>query len=648
MQKPGIDWTVRGILITHLVVMYVCIRHAWNMGWGMGSFLGGFDWFWLIFFLLFLVSALLGLFLFGLTWTTYWKKRLAGFDGLVQCLRRKRRVLIVGLILLAILLWFLLYGLNLDSFRAGSMRLGILWVVVLAGTFFLHGIRKEGRLIGSFLGSALLFSAVFRIILFTPEIQTNPLSLGWSEGSRYYYGSLFLARSIYGETLPLSVLHPSRYLLQSVPFLFSLPIWVHRLWQVLLWVVCNGLAVWLLVRRIRPVYRYWWFLFGLFGFVFLFQGPVYYHLILCTVPVLAWYNGQKPWRTLAIVVAASLWAGISRINWFPVPGLLAAVLYILETPLAGRKWIRYFVAPVGWTMAGTAAAWLFNQGYEKISGNSPEVFGSALQSPLLWNRLFSNSTYPPGILMGTIYALFPALTLILVILLLHWRSWHPLRILALVGIIGVFLGGGLIVSLKIGGGSNLHNLDAALFFVLVIGLFIWAGKFLKDRPNFANRSIPWWLVGIVVLMPVTHFLELGQPITMPGREDTDRVLQTLQTFLDEHPGRVLLIADRHLIPLDILHVQEFEPEYEKVWLMEMAMAGNTNYLDQFYKKLNNHEFSIIITNVFNMNLQDDSRAFSEENNIWVERVELPVAKAYQSVLRLEDAGLEIWLPKDQP
>ena len=118
--------------------------------------------------------------------------------------------------------------------------------------------------------------------------------------------------------------------------------------------------------------------------------------------------------------------------------------------------------------------------------------------------------------------------------------------------------------------------------------------------------------------------------------------------MDEHPGRVLLIADRHLIPLDILHVQEFEPEYEKVWLMEMAMAGNTNYLDQFYKKLNNHEFSVIITNSFNMNLQDNSRAFSEENNIWVERVELPVAKAYQSVLRLEDAGLEIWLPKDQP
>ncbi len=96
--------------------------------------------------------------------------------------------------------------------------------------------------------------------------------------------------------------------------------------------------------------------------------------------------------------------------------------------------------------------------------------------------------------MGTIYALFPALALILVILLLHWRSWHPLRILALVGIIGVFLGGGLIVSLKIGGGSNLHNLDAALFFVLVIGLFIWAGKILKGSSQFCEQSIPGgWL-----------------------------------------------------------------------------------------------------------------------------------------------------------
>ena len=67
-------------------------------------------------------------------------------------------------------------------------------------------------------------------------------------------------------------------------------------------------------------------------FLFFFQGAVYYHLMVCVVLVLLGYKKDKPLRTLIFVLLASVWAGISRVNWMPVPGLLAVALYLLDTP----------------------------------------------------------------------------------------------------------------------------------------------------------------------------------------------------------------------------------------------------------------------------------------------------------------------------
>jgi hypothetical protein len=43
--------------------------------------------------------------------------------------------------------------------------------------------------------------------------------MGWSEGSRYYYASLFFSKKIYQLDLPYPLPSPSRYLMLSLPFL---------------------------------------------------------------------------------------------------------------------------------------------------------------------------------------------------------------------------------------------------------------------------------------------------------------------------------------------------------------------------------------------------------------------------------------------
>jgi hypothetical protein len=88
-----------------------------------------------------------------------------------------------------------------------------------------------------FLAAALLETCIYIVVSLLPEISTYPLTLGWSETSRYYNASLFFSQRIYGISTPPTVMHPSRYLMQAVPFLFpDSPLWLHRAWQVFRWI----------------------------------------------------------------------------------------------------------------------------------------------------------------------------------------------------------------------------------------------------------------------------------------------------------------------------------------------------------------------------------------------------------------------------
>jgi hypothetical protein len=286
-------------------------------------------------------------------------------------------------------------------FNSHAVRLGFTGVLAILATPFTYGVFRKLNGIEAAILTLLFLGVLYQVAFFYPAVSNSPFTLSWSEGSRYYYASLFYARDLYGLDLPWPFLHPSRYLLMSMPHIIEgLPIWTHRLWQVMLWIGLSGMAAWMLVRRLKfPTSTLSW-MAGLWGFLFFFQGPVYYHLLVCVILVLAGFNPQHYWRSLAIVVLASAWAGISRVNWFPLPAFLAIGLYLLETPMTtGGGWWRYLRKPISWAAAGGITALAAQAMYIFISRQpDPGAFGSSFTSDLLWYRLLPSPTYEPGIL----------------------------------------------------------------------------------------------------------------------------------------------------------------------------------------------------------------------------------------------------------
>ncbi len=366
------------------------------------------------------------------------------------------------------------------------LRLGIFCLLSIGGAFLFRQTWPRQGWGAALLLTTLGYATAYKLASFIPDISTYPFSLAWSEASRFYYASLWLSKQVYGMSVPPSVLHPSRYLLQSFPFLIqNSSLWFSRFWQVILWITTTSLTSWLLVRKLTIAVRNKPLVITLsmvfWGFIFLFQGPIYYHLLFMVILILWSFNNTRFWRTLIIVLIASLWAGISRINWLPVPGLLAAALYLMEVKVKGKPLWRYLVSPVIWVLAGTGVAFVSQQAYQLWSGNPQSWFGSSFTSDLLWYRLLPNPTFPLGILPSALLVSLPLIGLMIARLINRWREFHLIRILGLAAILGVLFVGGVIVSVKIGGGSNLHNLDAYLALLLVIGSYIFFDRFQPDQ-----------------------------------------------------------------------------------------------------------------------------------------------------------------------
>ncbi len=554
----------------------------------------------------------------------------------------------LGLLLPALFVWEPWNQLLFTSFNA---RLWAAWGISLAQVLVWWRWRGARAPWNVFSASLLVCGLLMLLFNFRNDLSASPFSLAWSEGSRFYNASLWAAPQVYGQTLPLPELHPTRYLLQSLAFWVpGATIAFHRAWQVFLWIFCNGLAAWALTRRLRgPGLRGKLnaALFGGWVFLFFFMGPVYYHLILCAVPVLWGFDRAHFKRSLALGLVASVWAGLSRINWFPVPGILAATLYLLEEPLQGRPLWRYLLRPAGWVGLGLGAALLANAAYVRFSGNPPEVFGSALSSPLLWYRLLPNATYGPGVLLAGLL-LLPAFAAVAWGLLPGLRCWHWLRWLGLAAVLVVFTGGGLVVSIKVGGGSNLHNMDSLLVFLAVIAGYVVYRRFTPDQTGAPQPApLPRWLRLVNLALPVIVAASLLNLAPRPTPKLPEaQALQWLQGMIDRYAqdGRpVLFISERQLLSFDQLSVKAFEPSYEKVFLMEMAMSGNPAYLEQYFNDIKQRKFSLIISEPMNMRIQQEEQ-FSEENNFWVRRIEEPTVGRYQLAGKLDDYPIAVYIP----
>jgi hypothetical protein len=541
----------------------------------------------------------------------------------------------------------------LNVFKLSNPSLPVIWLfghLVLAEALCLDIIKGRKGLLGNLGASALIFSGAFFMVTFSlTQISNNPLTLGWSEASSYYYASLFFARRIYGISLPLPVLDPGRFLLHAIPFLVSgLPLWVHRLWQALLWLGFTLAVSAALLRRLKLPSRAAGWVAGAWFFLFFFQGPIYYHLMLAALIVLLGFNSRRPLLSTLIVLLASVWAGLSRINWFPVPGVLAAVLYILEVPLAEKPGWRYWWMPCTWAVSGTLTALAAKTVYIPLSGNPPDLFNSSLSSPLLWYRLLPNATYAPGLILGLLVTVLPILVIATGMLLTQVGVWNLRRLVALAAVLVVFPAGGTAASLKIGGGSNLHNFDAFLLLLAVAVGYVYFGRFTPDQalPALPSKAPAVWLALAVALPVITAVMQKPVVYKLPPSYNAQQA--ALQLILDQanlKDGRVLFVIQRHWITFDIVHGVAMQPEYERVFLMEMAMADNQAYLQTFEDDLKTHRYALVIfENLASGRLETRQSAFSDENNAWHLRVMATLVNYYRLLASFPALDLDVLEP----
>lgn len=517
--------------------------------------------------------------------------------------------------------------------------------------------RWAGLLTQCLVVSLVVFGVIYQVALYLPDtgresgITNYPLTLnGYSEASRFYYASLFFSNTVYGLKAPLPALHPTRYMLQSLPFIIpNLPIWFARLWQILLWIGLTWAGATAMVRRLHLTSRTAALAVAGWAFLFFFQGPIYYHLMVCAILVLWGFDRTNFWRSMLVIGTASLWAGISRINWYPVPGLLAVVLYLIEEPAKGKTLVLYWLKPAVWAVSGLVLAYGANSVYEAISGQPKFVFNSSLTSSLLTYRLWPNATYGPGIVLALVVTVIPVTWLILAKVLPRFTAYHLLRWLGIAVVLGVLLVGGFVVSIKIGGGSNLHNLDSFLLLMAVVASHLFFDRMAPDNPERLPTFTPSWvMLALVLAFPVIPLI--ANNLTLSVRDDTavNQGIIKLQSIIDQAAPQgkeILFISERQLITFNDIHGVKLTPDYEMTFLMEMAMANNQRYFQLFDQDLKDHRFAMIITYPVGETLQDKNSLFNEENNVYVTHVNKPLLTYYQPETTIQGLNLQILVPR---
>lgn len=620
-------------------------------------------------------GAVLAMVLLITSWTA-WGPRMGRWFGMLLAVLNQLGTLNFFLFLIPVVAFsYLLLGPQAYFFDNLSMRLSAFALAVFVGAMLLMACGSLRGWLESLVASWLLVGIGYKIAAFIPGLSTYPFSLGWSEASRYYYASLLFSKQVYGVSAQPSVLHPTRYMMQAIPFLIpGLPLWFHRLWQVVLWLGVTGGTAYLLAKRLSISNAWFRFLFILWGALFLFQGPVYYHLLVSALIVLWGFDSRSFWKSLLVVLLASAWAGISRINWAPVPGLLAASIYFLEVKfgltgkpspgkaqrltsadgereqppenvIAWKELAGYFLQPALWVILGTLVAFGSQALYILWSGADPSLFASSLSSDLLWYRLFPNPTFPLGILPGILIVSAP----LAIVLVKGMEGLHPLRKLAEGSILLVLFLGGVVVSTKIGGGSNLHNMDAFLTSLLVLGAFAFFGRTVPDVSKATiRRNFYPILLGFTVIVPVVLAVSQGGPAKLPEGQRVKAALMTLRALTQDavaQNGEVLFISQRHLLTFGYIQGVPLVEKYENVFLMEMAMAGNERYLNAFYNDVRNHRFSLIISDPLGGRIKGSEYPFGEENDVWIERITRPLLKYYQRKQLLKRVGVEVLEPR---
>jgi len=210
----------------------------------------------------------------------------------------------------------------------------------------------------------------------------------------------------------------------------------------------------------------------------------------------------------------------------------------------------------------------------------------------------------------------------------------------------ILLTGGVVVSVKMGGGNNLHNLDMFLVFLLILAndcvRRIIHGQI--DKPDLWPE-LPRGLALIAFITPILWVVATSQEVNLPppgaGVEELQIISREVEKAAQE--GDVLFLEQRQLLAFDFIENIPLVPEYELKEVMDHAMAGDETYFRGFYQDLEGGRFSLIVASGMSLAKHRVPHSFEEESEAWRKYVAVKLFDWYSPAIKLDDVG--VWLYK---
>jgi len=520
--------------------------------------------------------------------------------------------------------------------------------------------NKKGVLVILLISTILIGSALSLSIRFRRTID-YPFSLNWSEGNRFWDYSVLFGKDRYAYTGEIDALIDfGRQSLWGIAYLLpNLTLKMMRLWNDLLYIVPSLILGFVLFKNKSVPIKYV-LLGSLWVYLFLNQGPIYTPLILALILVIL--ATKLPFLPgILLTMLAGYYAQLTRYTWSVAPALWAGLIVILDNQnnfsIAVKRYQKTALYIMSGVIGGVILPIFFpiQQGiYKAVEGSTTTIVDrivSTLSSQdLIWSRLLPNSTNPLGIVLAILVATLP--TLLILFLAMRERikelgEWE--RAYIFLSLLATFLVG-IVVSVKIGGGSNLHNFD--LFFLtiaLLAGIFHKSlFQFLSQVKSGQKRGIAVFLIFSVLLLFRKDLLNIA-PLTVPSQSIQENALKTMQKKIDlrMEDGEILFIDQRQLLTFDSIQAP-LVVDYEKKVLMNEALSQDSDYFSAFYDDLKMHRFSLIINEPLNITYQDDDASYGEENNAYVKWVSEPLLCYYEPLETFSEVGIELLVPRTSP
>ncbi len=500
------------------------------------------------------------------------------------------------------------------------------------------------------------------IISRIPGITNYPFTISWSESGRIFNAYQIYAPLLAGQHLSWPWLDPGRAILDGLALLVpSAQIWMERFWVDCLFILSAFITSLVIVKKAfsfsalrsgKAAGRLVWLLV-LWGMFFLLQGPVYYHVLVGVFAIPWFYNPKKPFLILGLVVAGSIWEGLCRVNWFIMPACVAILLYLFTEPISGKNFWRYLRWPLVYLSVGGMASFGSYLVFIKATGNVIPFLDPRMHYAYFLYKLWPNAGFV-GLLPGIILLCLPVLSVVLYSIWKYMNQLHWLRWLALASLLVLFFAGSTLVSLRAGGGYDLHNYDSLLLLLFMCGCFFGLQAVVQDIPVHLEKAV-LTDYGVLFCLLAVSILFAYHPVQATPSSHTEQsaaAIQQINLLINKnaqagHP--VLFIDERQLLVYRMISETQIYVPYDKIELMEMAMARNSAYSQKFSTDIKNQKYSLIVSEVLPKWLKPFNKNQFErdwyENNVWVEVVSTPVLAYYTPIYINTDLGFAIYAPK---